>query len=225
MLETVGKLLPVALAAALSTVPLTVLLMIMLRPQRSGRAAVPFALGCLVGTLAVVVLATLGAQFLPGARPRQADKVTGVVELVLGAALIVLGIRAWLDRHRASGKPPLPGWAMAAIDTVYGLRAFGLGVLIEFRPKSLILACVVGVQAHAAARGTTQALTIAVVYTVIATSTVTLPVLLRILAPKRMEHRLAKMADAMTSEGPLISAVVLIMIGAVVLGSGLQGLA
>ena len=63
-----------------------------------------------------------------------------------------------------------------------------------------------------------------VIYVVIATSTVTLPVILTIISPERMEPRLAKAADTLAEDGQLISAIVLLMVGAVVIGSGLQDL-
>jgi len=103
-------------------------------------------------------------------------------------------------------------------------RAFGLGLIIEFRPKSALLACVVSLQVHAASRADAGALVVTIGYVLVATSTVTLPVLLTIISPERMEPRLAKAADTLAEDGPLISAVVLLMVGSVVIGSGLQDL-
>lgn len=203
--------------------PITVLLVMMLSPRRKS-AAVPFALGCVVGTALVVVGAVALAQFLPDPRPRQGKVAIGVLELVLGAALVALGVRAWLHRRRSSGGLPLPAWAATAIDTVRGVRAFGLGVIIEFRPKSVLLAGVVGLHVHAASRDPGPVAVI-VVYVAIATSSITLPVLLAAISPERMEPRLAAASRTLASEGPLISAIVLLMVGAVVIGSGLQDLA
>ncbi len=223
MLNTIGQLLPVGIAAALSTVPVTVLLVIMMSPRRKV-AAVPFALGCVIGTLIIVLVASLAAQFLPEPRQRRADEVTAVLELALGAALVLVGIRTWRRRHRSEEALPLPGWAASALDSVSAMRAFGLGLIIEFRPKSALLACVVSLQVHAATRADPGPLAVIVIYVIIATSTVTLPVLLTIISPERMEPRLAKAADTLTEDGPMISAIVLLMVGAVVIGSGLQDL-
>ena len=223
MLNTIGQLLPVGIAAALSTVPVTVLLVIMMSPRRKV-AAVPFALGCVIGTLIIVLVASLAAQFLPEPRQRRADEVAAVLELALGAALMLVGIRTWRRRHRSEEALPLPGWAASALDSVSAMRAFGLGLIIEFRPKSALLACVVSLQVHAATRADPGPLAVIVIYVIIATSTVTLPVLLTIISPERMEPRLAKAADTLTEDGPMISAIVLLMVGAVVIGSGLQDL-
>lgn len=223
VISTIGQLLPVGLAAALSTVPVTLLLVIMMSPRRRV-AAVPFALGCLVGTLLVVLAAVVAAQFLPEPRPRQDEEAAAVLQLVLGSALVVFGIRAWRLRHSSSGTLQLPTWASSALETVGIFRAFGLGVIIEFRPKSVLLACVVSLQVHATPRSDPAALAVIIGYAVVATSTVTLPVLVAIISPERMEPRLTSAADTLADDGQLISAVVLLMIGVVVIGSGLQEL-
>jgi Na+/melibiose symporter-like transporter len=223
VLSTIGQLLPVGLAAALSTVPVTVLLVIMMSPRRKVAAA-PFALGCVIGTFLVVLVASLAAQFLPEPRQRRGDEVAAVLEMLLGSALVLFGIRTWRRRHRSKGALELPGWASSALDSVGTFRAFGLGLIIEFRPKSALLACVVSLQVHAASRADAGALVVTVSYVLVATSTVTLPVLLAIISPERMEPRLAKAADTLAEDGQLISAVVLLMAGSVVIGSGLQDL-
>lgn len=223
MLATIGQLLPVGLAAALSSVPVTVLLVIMMSPRRRV-AAVPFALGCLLGTLIIVLAASLAAQFLPEPRQRRSDEVTAVLELALGAALVLVGIRTWRRRHGSGGDLQLPSWAGSAIDRLSAVRAFGLGMIIELRPKSALLACVVSLQVHAAQRGDPGPLAVIVIYVLIATSTVTVPVLATIISPDRMEPRLSRAADTLGAEGQLISAIVLLMIGVVVIGSGLQDL-
>jgi len=223
VLNTIGQLLPVGIAAALSTVPVTVLLVIMMSPRRRV-AAVPYALGCLIGTVIIVVVASLAAQFLPESRQRRGDEVAAVLELALGSALLVVGIRTWRRRHRSGVTLQLPGWATSALDSVGAVRAFGLGLIIELRPKSALLACVVSLQVHAAVRADPGPVGVIVIYVVIATSTVTLPVILTLISPERMEPRLAKAADTLAQDGQLISAIVLLMVGAVVIGSGLQDL-
>ena len=98
------------------------------------------------------------------------------------------------------GPPKLPSWARAAIDNLSAVRAFGLGVIIELRPKSALLACVVSLQVHAATRGDPGPLGVIVIYVLIATSTVTLPVLATIISPARMEPRLARAANTLGEE-------------------------
>ena len=222
VLGAVGQLLPVALAGALSTVPITAMLLILLSPRRS-TAAVPFLLGTLVGMIIVIGVVALAAQALPEARGRQTNTAAAVLQILVGIALVVLGLRVWHGRNRARPPESLPAWARV-IDSLGAARAFGLGLLLDFRPKSLLLATVVGVQLHVSALPLVPSLVVALCYVVVATSTVTVPIVLTLIAPARMEPRLRSAAALMQTEAPVISAVVLIMVGAVVAGAGLGNL-
>ena len=102
-------------------------------------------------------------------------------------------------------------------------RAFGVGIVMAFRPKNLLLATVVGLQLHVGAWGPRRASSSASVYVVLATSTVTVPIMLTTLSRRRGWSRGSGAAsqDA-AADGPIVSAVVLIVIGLVVIGAGLQ---
>jgi hypothetical protein len=223
VIGAIGQLLPIGLAAAISSVPITAMIVILLSPQRKA-AALPFLIGSVVGLLVVVVLATFAAQVLPEGRPRQPQVAAGIVEMVAGIGLAVLGVITW--RHRDRGPhggevPAVPGWA-AALDTISPFRAFGLGVILDLRPKSLLLASVVGVHIHLGSLDPGQALAAVAIYVVIATSTVTVPIVATIVAPTRMEPRLRSAEGVLAAQGAIISSVVLIMIGAVVIGAALE---
>ena len=96
--------------------------------------------------------------------------------MVVGLGLVVLGLRSW-RRHRRSDAARVAGWA-SAVDALSGIRAFGVGVLMALRPKNLLLATVVGLQLHVASLHTTVSVAIGVCYVVLATSTITVPILL-----------------------------------------------
>jgi hypothetical protein len=222
MLGAIGQLLPVALAAAVSTVPITAMLLILLSPRRNA-AALPFMIGTVLGMIVVVGFTTFLSQVLPHTRLHQPNTAAAVVEVLAGLALVVLGIRVWRGRHRPRPPETLPVWARA-IDSLTGFRALGLGLLLDFRPKSLILAAVVGVQLHVADLQLVPSVSLALGYVVVATSTVTIPIVATLVAPKRMEPRLRSASELMTAEAPVISAVVMVMVGVVVAGAGLTNL-
>ena len=225
MLSVVGQLLPVGLAAAISTVPISLMIVILLSRRRSV-AALPFAIGYVVGTAAVVVVAAYASQLLPEPSRRQPVGPVGVLEIILGTALVVLGIiRA---RRRPDAETPAPPSRLAAIassmvTTIGPVKALGLGLLLGFRPKSILLAGVVGLQLASLKPGP-ELDGVILGYTLIATSTVLVPVVLTIISPKRMEPRLTSSSELLSTHGALISAVVLVMVGVVVIGVGLQDL-
>ena len=69
MLSTIISLTLFALAGAMSTVPLSVTILILLSPNPR-RGALPFLIGSLAGSIVIVGLSAVGLQFLP-VRPRR----------------------------------------------------------------------------------------------------------------------------------------------------------
>ena len=80
-----------------------------------------------MGTLLVVLVASLAAQFLPEPRQRQGEEVAAVLEMVLGSALVLFGIRTWRRRHRSKGDLRAAGLGRLGLDSLVTVRAFGLG--------------------------------------------------------------------------------------------------
>lgn len=222
VLGSLSQLLAVGLAAAFSSVPITVLLVILVAPRRTA-AAFPYALGCVAGTLGVVLAAVAAAQLLPQPRPRHPSVTIAVIGLVLGAVLIGLGIRAWVRRRRPRHTRKLPNWAATALEGIGPLRAFVIGVIIEFRAKSIVLALVVSLQVHAAANHTLAVLVI-VLYVVISTVTITIPALAMLMAPQRTEPWLAAATARLATAGPVISAAALCLLGLGLVGAGVLAL-
>ena len=222
MLGSLSQLLTVGLAAAFSSVPITVLLVILVSPRRSV-SAFPYALGCVAGTLGVVLAAVAAAQLMPEPPPRQPSVTIAIVEFVLGAALIGLGIRAWVRRRRPRHTRKLPNWAATALEGMGPFRAFVIGVILEFRAKSIVLALVVSLQVHATANRTLAILVI-VIYVVISTVTITIPALAMLMAPQRTEPWLTAATARLATAGPVISAAALCLLGLGLLGLGLVGL-
>ena len=64
MLSAFGTLLPIALAVAVSSVPITLTILILLSPKRN-RLAIPFLIGWVVGMAVVVVVSALRGQRPP----------------------------------------------------------------------------------------------------------------------------------------------------------------
>jgi threonine/homoserine/homoserine lactone efflux protein len=125
--------------------------------------------------LVVVGVCTLAAQALPEPRPRQPQTAAAVIGLTAGVALIVLGVRAWLRREQAA--EDVPAWTKS-IDMLNSVRALGLGLLLDIRPKNVLLAAAVGVQLHVETLDLGATIAAVVLYVVIATSSLTIPIVL-----------------------------------------------
>ena len=154
---------PLAIALALSTVPILAALLILLSPNRS-RSAIPFLIGMLTGMFAVAAVFTMAAQLVPTARfPRREDEAVGQLEIVVGAALILLGIfSVWRARRRTA--EAIPQWLKTA-ETLGPVSSFGLAFLLNLRLKSLLLASAAGLALRADAESTAETAIWLVVYT------------------------------------------------------------
>ena len=214
--QVLAQLIPVALAAALSTVPVTAMIFILLSDRRRA-TALPFLTGWVVGTAAGLTLATLAAQALPG-RPRRLASLIGTLEILTGSALILLGIFT-IVRHRRAPSNQRPSW-IEGIGSFGPLPALGIGLALNLRPKALLLFTAASLAITGANLSGEESLIAILVYTVLATSTVVAPTLATVLLPDRMEPRLLVARDWIGAHGASMTAVVMILIGIVVIAAG-----
>ncbi|HEY6810905.1 MAG TPA: GAP family protein [Propionibacteriaceae bacterium] len=221
MWEALGGLLPIAVAVAISSVPITVTVLILLSPNRN-RAALPFLVGWVTGVVAVIVLSALGASALPEPPRRGPDIVTAVLQIMIGTALVVLGV-VGLRRSSRTEHTGLPRW-LSAVDSFGALAAFGVAVLLDLRPKGLLLGIAAGLALHTASLRAGEDAVLIVTYTVIATSTVVIPIMASLIAPRRMEPRLIAARDWLAHNGRVLTSSMMFMIGVVILGAGLTKL-
>ena len=216
--QVLVQLIPVALAGALSTVPITAALFILLSERRRA-TALPFVFGWVIGTAASLILAILAAQSLPG-RPRQFASLVDNLEIAVGGALVIFGLVTLL---RNRGTTQRPGW-IEGIGSFGPLPAFGIGLALNLRPKALLLVAAAGLAISAAplAVGSIDTLILIAVYTAIATSTVVGPALATLFYPDRMEPRLVVARDWVNAHGSAVTGVVVILVGIVVLVAGIS---
>jgi Sap, sulfolipid-1-addressing protein len=221
MWQALGALLPIAVAVAISSVPLTVTILILLSPNR-GRAALPFMVGWMIGVAAVIILSAAGAAALSQPLRLGRDTWIAVLEVVIGVILMVLAA-VYLRRSSQAGSTGLPRW-LSAVDSFGAIAAFAIGVLLGFRPKGLLLGIAGGLALNAASLRPDEAVLLIIIYTAMATSTVVAPIVASFVAPRRMEPKLISARDWLTTNGRILTSVMMFMIGVVILGSGLANL-
>src|SRR4051795_2215765 len=101
------QLIPLGLAAAVCSVPITPTNFILLSGSR-GRSGLAFLAGTVLGTFTAVALATVAGQALPG-RQRQQDDLVGKLELLVGLAMVLLGVIT-LARRNGSERTRGANW-------------------------------------------------------------------------------------------------------------------
>lgn len=230
MLQAIGHILPIAAALAVSSVPITAMVLILLSPNRR-RSAVPFMLGWVIGLALAVTLCALGAELVPASRAaRRPDTVIGVLEILIGAGLLIVAFLTWRRGRRvarsaanSSATPSLPKW-LAEVGSLGGWAAFGLALLLNFRPKGLLLAMAAGLSLRAETLDVGESAIVILVYTAIAASTVVVPIIATMIAPDRMTPRLTETQHWLVRNGSAVGSIVLAVIATVIIGSGIARL-
>lgn len=218
--EAIGQELAFAVGIALSPIPIVGVILMLATPR--GRAnGLAFVGGWVVGLagLGTIVLLVSGGA---GASERgaPADWV-GVVKLVLGVLLLALAARRWRGRPRGGEAPEMPAW-MRAVDGFTARRSAALGfALAAINPKNLLLT--IGAATAIAQTGATaagQAVALAV-FVAIGTLGAGLPVLLHLVRGERARGTLDELRDWMIRHGAAVMAVLLVLIGAMLVGDGI----
>ncbi|WP_075872130.1 GAP family protein [Kocuria sp. CNJ-770] len=211
--------LPIAVGLLAASMPVAVLVLMLVTGGRRG-AVTGFLLGWVagIGAVAALTLAVIDTS-LPRDDPAPW---AGVLRIVLGAALLLLGLKQWRGRTRADTEP---GRWMTAVDTMAPARALLVAfLLVAVNPKNAVL-----VVSGAAAIGTATSVVVHQVaalalFTLVASLGVAAPLLLRVALGDRADPVLAAAKAWMTANSALVMTVVLVVIGAVLLGNGLSGL-
>ena len=222
MWQAMGQLLPLAVAAAVSSVPIMATILILLSDQRD-EAALPFLAGWVIGATTILTLATLLAHSAPQDRPRHHETWVGVVEILIGVALIGVGIVALRRPRTEDSAGGVPDW-MGRIGSIRGRRAFGLGLALNVRPKAILLVAAAGLLLRSASLSIEGTALVMAFFIVVATSSVVMPILFALVAPERMGPRLVATRDWVSSNGPVVTAVVMLLTGAFLVYAGVTQL-
>ncbi|WP_159604326.1 GAP family protein [Agromyces humi] len=222
MLQAIGHILPIALAVAISSVPIMATIVILLSPK-GAQTALPFLIGWVLGMATMVTIFTVGAHAIPSPRSdRRPDTAIATAEILVGAALVVIAIIEW---RRAMRHPSdaMPKW-LESVDKLGPWSAFGIAFALNARPKGLLLAIAAGLAIRAPDLSVGEAAIVIAIYTVIGASTVVVPIILALFDPKGMQPRLVAMKDWISRNQATVTALIFILIGVFIIGTGLAGL-
>jgi threonine/homoserine/homoserine lactone efflux protein len=220
--QAIGDLLPSAVGVALSPVPI-IAVILMLGTPRARSTGLAFAIGWIVGLVVVsviVVLLTSGADDSDSGPSTAVD----VIKLLFGVLFLVLALQQWRSRPQPGTEAALPKW-MATIDSFSAGKALLLGAALSgANPKNLALTLAAAASiAQAGLDGGGTAVAIAV-FVVIGSLTVAGPVLFFLVAPRRAAAPLRTIKDFMAAHNAVIMMVVLLVLGAKLIGNGIAGL-
>lgn len=222
MWNTIGQLLPSAVGVALSPVPIVAVILMLGTPKAKSNGPA-FAAGWILGLVAVSVVVLLLAS---GADDPDSGTSTAVdwIKLVLGLVLLVLAYRRWHERPRPGAVAEMPKW-MAAIDSFTPGRSFGLGALLAgVNPKNLALTMAASATIARAGLGGAETAGAVALFVILGSITVAGPVIFSLVMSERAAGPLASMKEFMSAHNGVIMMVVLIVLGAKLIGDAISGL-
>lgn len=213
----IGEILAPAVGVAISPVPI-IALILMLFSNHAARNSVSFMVGWLVGlTVAGFVVLSLNLQSSDGSESDSG----GIAKIVIGALFLLLGLRQWRSRPRHGEEPQTPGW-MDAIDEFSAVKSVGFGFLLSaINPKNLGLTIAAAVSISGSGLTGGEEATVMVIFVLIASLTIILPVAAYLILGERADAGLTSMKDWLTANNHTVMTILFVVLGAKVLGDGL----
>lgn len=220
--NVVAEMLPAAVVVALSPFPIIAIVLILAgtRPRSSG-------LGFLVGWAGGLGLLAGAILLLSGlATGAGADRglLAALLQLGLGAAFMGWGVVKWLQRPGPDDEAKQPAW-MASLTGMPAPRALLLGLLLAAaNPKIIVLTLAAVTSIIEAGLAPADAALAAGIYVLLGSLVVLVAVLAFLVAPGPAAGPLDRTRDLMVRHGSVIGIVVLLVLGAKLVGDGVTAL-
>jgi threonine/homoserine/homoserine lactone efflux protein len=222
MNEVIGDLLPLAVGVAISPIPI-VATILMLLAAKAGGVSAGFLLGWVTGIAVTTGLFTAlaGAGFGGSGQPSAA---ASWIKIGLGVLLLLLAVWQWRGRPKPGEEAALPGW-MSAMDTFTLPKAAGLGFLLSaVNPKNLLMCVAAGAAIGTGGLSGGQDVAAVAIFTVLAASTVAVPVVAYTIARDGLRGPLDELKEWLQAHNAAVMSVLLLVIGTLVIGKGIGGL-
>ena len=220
MRQVLGDLFPYAVPVALSPLPIIAVVMLLLAPA-GGRGGLAFLLGRVATLFATALMfaALAGAVDGPGR-----GEIRAWLRILLGLLLMAGAAAVW-RKDRAAGDATAPKGPLAAIDRATPAAALRLGaVLTVVNVKELAFALGAGAIIGGAELGPGQLAGAALAFAAIAGLGVAVPVAALLAGGTGVRGRLAAVRDWLLRYQAVAIAAVPLVIGAMLIGSGIEAL-
>jgi threonine/homoserine/homoserine lactone efflux protein len=220
--QAIGSILPLAIAVAISPVPVIAIVLVLGTPRAHSNGPA-FALGWVVGLSVVgavmLVIATGNATSDSGP-----STWTSMLLLAFGVVFLLLGVRTWRGRPRAGEQAAMPKW-MAAIDEFSPGKALGAGLLLSgANPKNLALTIAAATTIAQAGVSSSQEAVALAIFVAIGSLTILAALVVFFTMGARGQDILAGLRLWMAAHSAAIMTVLLLVIGAKLIGDAIAGL-
>ena len=213
-----GQLIPLALVVAMSPLTIIPAIVLVLQSDRARPTGLAFMFGWLAGLAATTAVFVQLPRLLDGLN-RPAPAWAAWVRIAVGIALVALGGWRWLTRHQVTKQP-------AWLDRLSKMTPIGAGAiavgLILVNPKVLVMNAAAGLVVGTAGVGVPGAWLAVAYYTVLAGSTVVVPILAYAVAGQRVDHQLERVKRWMERQHAVLMAGFLAVVGLLLVYTGIR---
>lgn len=213
-----AELVPLAIGIALNP-PAVMAVVMLLSGTGSRRVAYAFTAGWLAGLVAIGMTVLLAENV--GGMSGEPTVFGAMVKSVLGLVLVLLALKQWREA-RSTTEPKVPGW-MRSLTELSASRAFvSAGLFAALNPKTLAFnaAAAISIAEHTDSPAEQFALVLA--FTLLGSITLIAPLAIALVAPTWSTVRLASLEEWLTANGGIVTAAIILVIGAVLFISGAQ---
>ena len=221
MREAIGQVLSFAVVVAISPIPI-VGVVLMLGTPRARSNGPAFLAGWILGLAVVGVAVLLVAKGAGADDDGGTSSGVGWVKVALGVVLIALAVRRWRRRPHGDEPPELPSW-MRAVDGFTAPRAAAMGVALSaVNPKNLLMTVGASVAIVQSGASTASRFVALAVFVAIGTAGVAVPLAMYVAVGERAARALEEMNTWLAANSSAVVAVLLLVIGAKLLGDGIS---
>jgi hypothetical protein len=218
MLQVIVYSLPLALIVWFSPTRIMAATL-MLFSSRARSVAGAYAAGWVVGITICVVAFTVGATLANAMLSSTASSTGGIVlNLLVGLAMLTLAAVAWRARPRP-GVERGPERLNRMIDRLNPWSALGLGLAVSIvSPTHLLAIASFGAAIAGSTMSVADQIAVAVIFIVLCTSSITVPVGVAIVEPARSEAPLRRLHEWLSEHGQTVLVVLFLVIGVIFVG-------
>ncbi|WP_374946274.1 GAP family protein [Agreia sp.] len=212
------ELVPLALVIAVNPMPIMAVLL-MLSTRGGVTRSVGFAAGWLLGVAFATTTFSYLSSFIPMGYDREPLVVIRVLPIVVGGALVAAGLFTWRRRSAAAERPK---WT-AGLDRLSVARSAGIAfAFATIKPKNVALTAAAGVIILDGHPPLITIVLLLVIFTLVASSTLIMPVLLHRFGSTRMRAFLDSARRWLTRAMPTITSSALVLLGSIVTVAGIM---
>jgi threonine/homoserine/homoserine lactone efflux protein len=221
MESLIASIMPHAVGAALSPLPIAALIFLLLskRPHSN-------SLGFLIGWMLALLINVGVFMFLFDNQPsvgQNKNQISQLLQIGFGLILLVLAIKQWKNRPKLGEEPKMPKW-MSTIEDFSPLKSFMIAfMLVTVNAKNTVLDISAGVMIAQKATSLEESLMAILAFTIVASFTIAVPVLVYFIMGEKLNTDLNKLKTWFLYNNATILFVLFLILGVNLISKGLGG--